>query len=365
MSRRARPTAAQRVARMAPYALAELPDGDGRAISLAQNESLRPPSPEAIGAARAAAASAALYPDPDWTALRRAIVEVHALEPSQLLVGAGSMELIGAIASSYLNPGDAALTTEHGYLFFRTATSLAGGRVELAAETQRVVDVDRLLEAARSDTRIVFVANPGNPTGTRLPRSELARLRDSLPETALLVIDEAYGEFVDAPDASSWPLVERGDTVILRTFSKAYGLAGMRVGWGVFPNDIAAEVRKSLNPNNVGAPAQAAAAAAMRDQSYMRETVAKTAAGREAFISAARALGLTADDSAANFALIGFPGEDAASFVERALRDDGVIVRTMDGYGLAAFLRVTIADVDAMAIATTGLTEAWRRWEAK
>ena len=352
------PAPARRVAEMAAYALAEAPAGGGPIVALAQNECLRAPSPKAIVAARDAAAACADYPDPDWRDLRRAIAGVHDLDPGRLLIGAGSMELIAAVAMAYLSPGDAALTTEHGYLFFRTAAMLAGGRVDLAPERERVVDVNRLATAIRPETRIVFVANPGNPTGTSLPRTELHRLREALPRGVLLVVDEAYGEFVDAASSDCFDLVARGDTVVLRTFSKAYGLAGMRVGWGVFPSKVASETRKALNPNNVSGPAQAAAAAAMRDQTYMRETVALTSNGRDAFIRRARALGLAVDDSHANFALVGFASADAAATVEAALRRDGVIVRAMGGYGLSAFLRVTIGPPEAMDVAAESLTRA-------
>lgn len=365
MTNAALPVAARRVAEMAPYPLADPPPDGDPVIMLAQNESLRPPSPSAIEAAQTAATSAAAYPDADWSDLRRAIADVHALDPTQLIVGAGSMELISAIATAYLDPGAAALTTEHGYLFFRTTTRLAGGRVDLAPEKDRVVDIDQLLAAVRPDTRVVFVANPGNPTGTWLASNEIERLRSALPSHVLLIVDEAYGEFVDGSGAGCLHLVARGDTIVLRTFSKAYGLAGMRVGWGVFPDHVAKEVRKALNPSSVSAPALAAAAAAMRDQDYMRETVALTTTGREAFIASARTLGLSVGGGCANFALVGLPSPGAASALERALRRERVIVRKMDSYGLSACLRVTIADAATMAIATDRLSKVIREGDLR
>jgi histidinol-phosphate/aromatic aminotransferase/cobyric acid decarboxylase-like protein len=223
------------VAALAPYALADLSAPPGkRLISLAQNESALPPSPGAMEAARAALTDARLYPDPDWCELREAIAWVHGLDPASILCGCGSMELIGALAAAYLGPGNRALTTAYGYLFFRTAARLAGAEIDLAPETGLTVDIDALLGAVRPYTRIVFVANPGNPTGTRITRADLLRLRDRLPGDVLLVIDEAYGEFADMPGEAMFDLAARGDTVVLRTFSKVYGLAAMRVGWGCF-----------------------------------------------------------------------------------------------------------------------------------
>lgn len=342
---------------LAPYATADTPaDGSG-AVLLAQNESLRPPSPAAVAAASAALARGARYPDADWAELRAAIADVHAVAPERLLIGVGSMELIAALAAAYVGEGDAALASAYGYLYFRTATRLAGARIDLAPEPERRVDIDQLLSAVRPETRLVFVANPGNPTGSYLAGAELERLRAALPARVLLVIDEAYGEF--APDGGApRALIERDDVVLLRTFSKAYGLAGFRVGWGVFPPAVAAELRKTLKPNNVCAASQAAAAAAMRDQAYMRETVALTAAERTGFIERVRALGVAADDSFANFALLRFGAPAEAEAVEAALRRGGVYLRAMGGYGLPACLRATIGTPEEMRAALNGLAAA-------
>ncbi|MEL7466196.1 MAG: histidinol-phosphate transaminase [Pseudomonadota bacterium] len=342
-------TPVDKIAAMAPYALADLSAPRGVApVSLAQNESALPPSPLALEAAARALAAGALYPDPDWTDLRAAVAEVHGLDPAAILCGAGSMELIGALAHAYLGPGRRALTTEYAYLFFRTATGLAGGAVDIAPEADLTVDVDALLSRVRAETAVVFVANPGNPTGNRIAASELRRLRRGLPDRVLLVIDEAYAEFAEAPGETLFDLAASGATVILRTFSKAYALAGMRVGWGVFPAVIGGEVRKVLNPNNISGPAQAAAAAAMRDQAHMRGVVQRTAAIRDGFIAGARETGLSLADSFANFALLRFPNAAAAEAADQALRAEGLLMRGMGGYGLPECLRATIAEDDAM-----------------
>lgn len=339
------------IAALAAYALADLSAApDRRPVPLAQNESAAPPSPRALDAAAAALTRGHLYADPDWTDLRAAIAEVHGLDPTSILCGAGSMELIGALAFAYLGAGDRALTTEFGYAFLSTAARLAGAAVDRAPERGLTVDPDAILAAVQPATKIVFVANPGNPTGTRIPRADLERLRDGLPAGVMLVVDEAYGEFADAPGERVFDLAGRGDTVVLRTFSKAYALAGMRVGWGVFPAAIGAELRKVLYPGGVSTPAQAAAAAAMRDQAYMRAAVSETASRRDAFAARARALGLEVPESRTNFVLIRFASADAARQADATLRREGVILRGMAGYGLPDALRATIGDAVAMRL---------------
>ena len=240
------------ISSMSPYALAQIEVPSGKPlISLSQNESLRSPSPMAIEAAARALNSAHLYPDPDWSELRAALSDHFAIPANGILCGSGSMELISCLTQAFTDEQNAVLAPAHAYPFFRTATQTARARYDVAQERDRCVSVDALQAAVRGDTRIVFVANPGNPTGTRIPRAELVRLREGLPSNVLLVIDEAYGEFADHLGEPMFDLVGRGDTVVLRTFSKAFGLAGMRVGWGLFPPDVAREVRKVMKPNNI------------------------------------------------------------------------------------------------------------------
>lgn len=349
------------VGAMAVYALADLnvPDGK-RPVSLSQNESLRPPSPHVAEALARGASAPQLYPDPDWTALREAIAHTHKLTAVNILCGNGSLDLIGCLARAYLDAGCAALAPAHAYPFFRTATQMTGARFDTAPEANATVDVDALLTHVTPETRIVFVANPGNPTGTRISRAELVRLREGLRDDVLLVIDEAYGEFADHLDERMFDLVDRGDTVVLRTFSKAYGLAGMRVGWGLFPPAIATETRKVMNPNNVALSGQMAALAALEDQVYMRETCALTAGLRSAFTARLRSAGLDVRDSFTNFVLIGFGSPEAAQRADEALRGEGVFLRPQGGAGLPECLRATISVADDMDLAAS-LLENWAR----
>ncbi|MEI4488516.1 histidinol-phosphate transaminase [Frigidibacter sp. MR17.14] len=336
------------VATLAAYALADpLPEG---AVSLAQNESCCPASPAALAAAAAALAGTALYPDPDWAALREAIAVAHGIAPGDILCGAGSMELIGALVRAFAGPGDEVLGTEFGYLFVRSAAAQAGARFVAAPETRYAIDPEAVLAAVTPATRIVFLCNPGNPTGTRLPNATLLALHERLPPTVLLVIDQAYGEFDEQDhDPLFARVAEVRNLCVLRSFSKAYGLAGARVGWGLFPPAVAQEVRKLLNPNNIPVASQAAAAAAMADRAHMRATVAVTAARRDAFVAALEADGLSPVASATNFVLVPFADSATAARVDAALRAAGIHVRPMGGYGLGHCLRVTVGAPDAMA----------------
>jgi histidinol-phosphate aminotransferase len=344
---------------MSPYSLAELNAPAGkRLISLSQNESLRRPSPQVDDAVANAVANAHLYPDPEWAGLRNELAALHRIPASAILCGNGSMELIACLTQTYCDEQGAVLAPAHAYPFFLTATELTRARYDAAAEEGVTASVDALLAAVQPDTRIVFIANPGNPTGTRIPRAELVRLREGLRGDILLVVDEAYGEFADHLGEPVFDLVGRGDTVILRTFSKAYGLAGMRVGWGLFPESIAGEVRKVMNPNNISAAGQAAAAAALSDQAYMRETCAITARLRDGFLHRLREAGFDVAESFTNFALIRFDDARAAQQADAALRAEGVVARTQSGAGLSDCLRVTIGTAEELNFAAS-LLEHW------
>ena len=342
------------VAAMSPYALAELNAPAGkRLISLSQNESLRQPSPLVSDVLVSAMTNAHLYPDPEWTELRNALAALHGIPASGILCGNGSMELIACLTQSYCDEESAVLAPAHAYPFFRTAAGLARARYDTAPEVGVTASVDALLAAVQPDTRIVFIANPGNPTGTRIPRAELDRLREGLRGDILLVIDEAYGEFADHLGESLFDLVRRGDTVILRTFSKAYGLAGIRVGWGLFPENIASEVRKVMNPNNISVAGQAAAAKALSDQAYMRETCAITASLRDGFSNRLRKVGFYIAESFTNFALIRFQDAWAAQRADATLRAEGIVVRAQSGAGLPDCLRITVGTAEDLDLAAS------------
>ncbi|MEM9626620.1 MAG: histidinol-phosphate transaminase [Pseudomonadota bacterium] len=338
--------AVSHVAAMAPYALADAAVPGMR--SLAQNESAFPPSPAALEAGRKAADQSMLYPDPDWTELRAAISEVYAVTAGNILIGAGSMELISGLMCAFTGPGDAVLGSAHGYLFVATASQQTGANYRTAPEPNVTLSVDHVIAAITPDVRIVFVCNPGNPTGTSVPNAEIVRLREELSDNVLLVVDQAYAEFDEQDARPILDLVERGDTVVLRTLSKAYGLAGARVGWGLFPEPIGREVRKLLNPNNVSMVSQAMAVGALYDQAYMKRIVANTADIRERFSARLTAGGYLISPSHTNFVLIPFAMARAASEANDLLRREGYMLRGLGGYDLPHCLRATIAEEEVM-----------------
>lgn len=348
---------------ISPYALASLkPPAGKQLVSLSQNESLRPPSPRAISAASNAIASAHLYPDPDWNALRQTLADLHNISAGEILIGNGSMELILCIALAFCDKYGAILAPRHAYPFFKTAAQIARARYDTSPERKEGVCVDSLLDAVKPNTRIVFVANPGNPTGTFISRSQVLRLREGLRDDILLVIDEAYGEFVDHLEQQVFDLVKRGDTVVLRTFSKAYGLAGMRIGWGLFPKLVRSATRKLINPNNVSVAGQAAALAALRDQTYMIETCKIISKLRDSFAKRLKKFGFNIQQSFTNFSLIQFANSEIANSADKALRAEGVFFREQSGAGLAECLRATIGPQQNLNLAVE-ILEDWLKGE--
>ncbi|MDX8495139.1 histidinol-phosphate transaminase [Mesorhizobium sp. VK22B] len=348
------PKAAAHIKTMSAFALANF--GGHDRTTLAQNESAFPPSPRAIQAGQEAAARSHLYPDPDWTLLRDAVARAYNIERDLVLCGAGSMDLIASTIATFAGPGAEVLSTAFAYNFAASAAARVGATYVKAAERDFVLAIDAILAAVRPATRIVFICNPGNPTGTCIRNTELLRLRAALPGDVLLIVDQAYGEFDDQDPQPVFALAGRGDTVVLRSLSKAYGLAGARVGWGLFAPGIAAEVRKMQNSNQVSTVSLAMALAAIEDQAYMRATVARTAKIRDRFAQSLRAAGYEVADSRTNFVLVRFPDPAAAEIADRTLRDADIIVRGLAGYGLTDCLRITVGQQDVMDRALRILT---------
>lgn len=341
----------QHIGAMASYELADLEIATGKKlISMAQNESLRPPSPYVVDAIKRVLPQTHLYPDPQWQQVREAISSVHGIAPEYILCGAGSMELIACLAQTYLDSGSSVVTSQYAYAFFATAARLNNAEVISAPEPSYTVSIDEILNRCEHNTRMVFLANPGNPTGTRISGTEIRRLRNELSRDVLLVIDEAYGEFADTDGETLFDLCQHGNTVIIRTFSKAYGLAGMRVGWGVFPSDIANQVRKVLNPNNISISAQAAAEAAMLDQKYMRKTCEITKELREKLRRKLNNINERMPPSHTNFLLLPFENPQQADGLNKYLLSKGIAMRPMAGYGLPNCLRATIVDKSELEI---------------
>ncbi len=343
---------------LAPYVGGEsaLP-GITSPIRLAANENALGPSPDAVAALHAASGTAHRYPDGACSALRAALADVHGLDAARIVCGAGSDELITLLCRAYAGPGDEILYNRHGFLMYPIAARGVGAGVVTAPERNLTADVDALLAAVTPRTRIVFLANPNNPTGTVLPAAEIRRLRDGLADSILLVLDAAYAEFVDRDDYEpGFDLVDaRQDTVVIRTFSKVYGLGAIRLGWAYGPLPVIDVLNRLRNPFNVGAPAQAAGIAALGDQDFIATSVAHVARWRSSFSERLRGWGLDVPDSAGNFVLARFPGPAGSNRDARAadvhLRSRGILVRRMEGYGLPDALRITIGtDADMAAL---------------
>lgn len=322
--------------------------GEARSVlKLSANEAPLGPSPKAMAALLGALDRVHVYPDGAARALREAIAAVHELAPERLMVGAGSDELIQLLCRAYLGPGDAILYPRHGFLMYPIYARQAGAEVLTAPETADLrADVDALLEAMTPAVRMVFLANPNNPTGTMIPWSEVQRLREGLPGDVLLVLDGAYAEVVDAPayDPGVTMVRERDDTVMLRTFSKGYGLAALRLGWAYAPAAVLDAMGRMRSPFSVTTLSLEAGVAAVQDQDHVRRTRDHVTAERARMTQALRGMGLWTSESVANFVLVRFPehpGKDAAE-ADASLRANGIIVRRMDAYGLPDCLRITI-----------------------
>lgn len=322
-------------------------EGVNQVTKLSSNENPLGASPAAVAAYEDLSGALALYPSSDHSGLRAAIAEVHELDPERIICGAGSDEIIAFLCNAYAGPGDEVLYSQHGFLMYAISARAAGATPVTAPETDRTMDVDAMIAAITERTRLIFVANPNNPTGTMVPLADLERLADALPEECLLVLDGAYAEYVDGYDGGAALVEARDNVVMTRTFSKIYGLGGLRVGWGYGPRSVIDTLHRLRGPFNVSAAGLVAAEAAMRDRDYVTECLAANATWRAWLAGALADIGIPSDESAANFILARFADEDIAIAADAWLRKFGIIVRRVGGYGLPNCLRITIGDEDA------------------
>lgn len=356
------PTPRPGILDIAPYVGGESAlEGLSRVIKLSSNEGALGPSPRAMEAYRAVAGDLHRYPDGGADALRRAIGARHGLDPAHIVCGAGSDELIGLLVRAYAGPGDEVLYSAHGFLMYRLYALGCGATPVTAPEENLTASVDNILAGVTEKTRIVFLANPNNPTGTCLPAEEVARLRAGLPDDVLLGIDAAYAEYVGRNDYTAGSeLVERTDnTVMLRTFSKMYGLGGMRLGWAYAPAAVVDHLHRLRSPFNVSAPAQAAGIAAIEDIPFQDLCRAHNDMWLPWLTGKLRGLGLDLTDSHGNFVLATFPGGEGrtAEAADAFLKQRGLIVRRMAGYGLPESLRITIGTDEENRLLAEALAE--------
>jgi histidinol-phosphate aminotransferase len=325
--------------------------GTERAFKLSSNESPFGPSPSVLAALMDASKEIYRYPDSSAEALRLAVAKKHNLEPNRVVFGCGSNEVIGLVAQAYLDSGDETLMGRYAFSEFPIVSHANGATPVSAPEREYTIDVDALLKHCSPRARIVFIANPNNPTGTYLSGSEIRRLHAALPKHIVLLIDEAYAEYADAPDYETAIDLARNakNVVVTRTFSKIYGLAGLRIGWGYCPSGIAESLHRIRYPFNVNALAQAAGFAAVQDQAHVSQGRSHNTHWRKWVTDEITKLGFSVTPSQANFVLVHCHEETrrtALDWYERLL-SRGIIVRPLRNYGLANCLRISVGSQEA------------------
>ena len=338
------PTPKAGILNIAPYVGGKSKAATGvRVVKLSSNETPLGPSPKAREAYLKAAESLHRYPDGNSTKLREAIAGVYELPAAQIVCGAGSDELIGLLVHGYVGAGDEIVISEHGFLMYEIYAQAVGAHVVKAKEKNLHTDVDAMLAAVTEKTKIMFVANPNNPTGSYINAAEMARLHAGLPPHVILAIDGAYTEYCSVPDYTdgSELVAKHANVVMLRTFSKIYGLSSLRLGWCYAPPAIADVLNRIRGPFNVSTPAMEAGIAAVEDIAYTAAAHAFNKRELAKLGSGLRALGLTVHPSITNFVLVQFPA-DKAKTAAQFLETRGLIVREVGNYGLPDCLRITV-----------------------
>lgn len=320
--------------------------GANRVVKLSSNENPYGPSPKVAAAFAEAGGKLASYPDGGHAELRRAIGEVHGLEPSRILCGNGSDECLALVAQAYAGPGDEVIHTEHGFGLYKINAQMVGATPVCVGETDLTTDVDKILAACTERTKLVYIANPNNPTGTKIGRAALARLADGIPKQALLVLDGAYAEYVrDADyDAGAELVSSRDNVVMTRTYSKIHGLAALRIGWMYGPDHVIDALNRFRPPFNLNMAALLAGEAAMRDVEHVERCAVLNEVWRDWLAKRLAAVGIPSTPTQANFLLADFGSVEAAEAADAFLKSRGLIVRRTASYGLPDRLRITIGD---------------------
>jgi histidinol-phosphate aminotransferase len=334
-----------------------------RVVKLSSNETPLGASPAATAAYIAAAATLHRYPDASASKLREAIGETYKLSPEQIVCGAGSDELIGLLVHGYANAGDEILISQHGFLMYKIYAQSVGARVICAPEKNLRTDVDALLAAVTEKTKIIFIANPNNPTGTYISALEMNRLADGLPKNVILAIDGAYTEYATPADYTdgSELVATRENVVMLRTFSKIYGLSALRLGWMFAPPHIIDIINRIRGPFNVATPAIMAGIAAVRDVEWTKNAAKFNQKWRDFMTAELQNLGLGVVPSIGNFLLVDFFNKEQSIAANNFLMERGLIVREVANYGLPTHLRITIGLEEDNQAVVEALTEFWQK----
>jgi len=361
------PTLKPWIAELAPYKAGTSSSEDGRAlIKLSANENPLGTSKAALAELNSAQKEAAIYPDPDASALRAAIGKLHGLETEQIVLGTGSGDLLHCAVQAFAGPGDDVLASRYSFSLYPLIARKVGARPVLAPDSDYHASVDELLAAITQHTRIVLLDNPNNPTGTWITGDEVRRLHRGLPSDVLLVVDEAYAEYLpEAEQATGFDLARTHENVLVtRTFSKAYGLAAERIGWAYGAPGLIDAINRLRGAFNVTQSGQRAALAALGDPDFVKQSAAHNERVRDRFVHALGKLGnygIRTVPSHANFVLIEFGGALKAIDALRGLAEAGYAVRHLPGQGLADHLRITIgrkADMDVIAETISAMATA-------
>ncbi len=318
--------------------------GVANAVKLSSNENPFGPSAKAKEAFARSVHKLHRYPASDHASLRAAIADVHGLDADRVICGVGSDEIITFLCQAYAGPKDEVVFTEHGFLMYRVSALAVGATPVEVAERERTTDVDAILRACTRRTKLVFIANPNNPTGTMISAAEVARLADGMPTQAILVLDGAYAEYIDGFDGGLALINARSNVVMTRTFSKIYGLGGLRIGWGYGPREIIDVLNRVRGPFNLSNTQVDTAEAAVRDRDHLQRCRTDNARMRNWLAEALAELGIPSDTSLANFILARFASVEEAEACDIFLQKQGLIVRRVASYNLPHCLRITIGD---------------------
>ena len=319
-------------------------EGQVEAVKLSSNENPFGPSPKAVEAYSKSGNALHRYPPTSHEQLRSAISGILDLPPDNIICGVGSDEIISLLCQTFSGQGDEVIYTEHGFAMYKISALAAGANPVVAKENNRTTDINTILNKCNETTRLIFIANPNNPTGTMINLNQVQELAMKIPKRALLVLDGAYAEYVDNYDGGIQLAKKRDNVIMIRTFSKIYGLGGMRVGWGFSSKSIIEALQRVRGPFNLSVPALAVAEAAIEDQDYVEKCKEENNATRDWLIERLRKLGLSCDSSFTNFVLPRFKNQSQAELCDKYLQSKGFIVRRVDGYNLPDALRITVGD---------------------
>lgn len=355
------PTPKRTIVEIEPYRAGKATaPGFARPIKLSANENALGCSPAARAAYRDAEPALHLYPDPRANALRAALAAKHKLDPERILFGTGSDEIFAMACQAYLMPDDNIVQPQYAFAAWAIAARACGAIVKSAPERDYTVDTDSMLAAVDKRTRIVFIANPANPTGTYLPFSEIVRLHAGLPQNILLVLDGAYAEFAEGGGAHELAtFADAPNVLITRTFSKLHGLAALRIGWSYGPSAVIDILNRIRLPFNLPGPGQAAALAALADDAFAERSVAHAEKARARLTRIIAAQGWTAVPSASNFVTARIPAGAAlnAQQVDAGLSKRGILVRGLDNYGMPDCLRISAGTDEELNALEAALAE--------